>query len=68
MLKTKRDLLQLEEGSSDIYVSTRFDEYLYRPQPLKDITYPDFFKWWRKLVVMNIRKVKPSLLRVTSHV
>ena len=28
MLKCKRDLLQLQEGSSDIYLSTRFDEYL----------------------------------------
>ena len=48
MLKCKRDLLQLEEGSSDVYLSTRFDEYLYRPEQLKDMTYPEFFTWWRK--------------------
>ena len=48
MLKCKRDLLQLQEGSSDIYLSTRFDEYLHRPDQLKDMTYPEFFKWWRK--------------------
>ena len=48
ILKSKRDLVQLEEGSSDIYMSTKFDEYLHRPQELKDMTYPDFFKWWRK--------------------
>ena len=29
-------------------MSTRFDEYLHRPQQLKDMTYPDFLKWWRK--------------------
>ena len=29
-------------------MSTRFDEYRYRPEDLKDITYPEFFKWWRK--------------------
>ena len=48
MLKSKRDLLQIQEGSSDIYLSTRLDEYLHRPEQLKDITYPEFFKWWRK--------------------
>ena len=48
MLKCKRDLLQLQEGSSDIYMSTRFDEYLHRPEDLKDMTYPEFFKWWHK--------------------
>ena len=32
MLKSKHDLLQLVEGSSDIYLSTRFDEYLHRPE------------------------------------
>ena len=32
MLKCKRDLLQLQEGSSDIYMSTGFDEYLHRPE------------------------------------
>ena len=48
MLKCKRDLQQLQEGSSDIYMSTRFDEYLQRPEQLKDMTYPEFFEWWRK--------------------
>lgn len=47
MLKYKRDLLRLQEGSSDIYM-TRFDEYLHCPEDLKDMTYPDLFKWWRK--------------------
>ena len=48
MLKSKRDLLELEAGSPDIYMSTRFDDYLHRPEELKDMTYPEFFKWWRK--------------------
>ena len=29
-------------------MSTRFDEYLYRPEDLKNMTYPEFFKWWHK--------------------
>lgn len=29
-------------------MSTRFDEYLNRPEELKQLTYPEFFKWWRK--------------------
>ena len=48
MLKCKHDLLPLQEGSSDTYLSTRFDEYLHRPDQLKDMTYLEFFKWWRK--------------------
>ena len=48
MLKCKRDLQQLQDGSSDIYLSTRLDEYLHCPEQLKDMTYPEFFKWWRK--------------------
>ena len=51
MLKCKRDLLQLQEGSSDICMSTRFDEYLHCREDLKNMTmtmtYPEFFKWWR---------------------
>ena len=38
MLKCKCDLLQLQVGSSDICMSTRFDEYLHRPEDLKDMT------------------------------
>ena len=45
MLKNKQDLIGLEERSSDIYMSTRLDEYLYRPKELKNLTYPEFFKW-----------------------
>ena len=48
MLRSKRDLQQLQDDSSDIYMSTRFDEYLHRPEHLKDMTYTEFFKWWRK--------------------
>ena len=45
MLKSKRNLQQLQDDSADIYMSTRFDEYLHRPDHLRDITYPEFFKW-----------------------
>ena len=48
MLKCKCDLLQLQEDSSNIYMSTRFDEHLHCPEDLKNMTYPEFFKWWRK--------------------
>ena len=48
MLKCKHDLLPLQEGSSDTYLSTRFDEYLHRPDQLKYVTYLEFFKWWRR--------------------
>ena len=33
-------------------------------EQLKDLTYPEFFKWWQKKTrVMKIRKVKHSQLR-----
>ena len=35
-------------SSSDMYMSTRFYKYLHRPEDLKDMTYPEFFKWWHK--------------------
>ena len=48
MLKSKSDLEELEGRSADVYMSTRFDDYLQHPDQLKDITYPEFFKWWCK--------------------
>ena len=48
MLSSKRDLQQLQDDSADIYMSTRFDRYLHCPDHLRDITYPEFFKWWQK--------------------
>ena len=43
MLKSKCDLLQLHR-----HLLARLDEYLDCPEQLKDITYPEFFKWWHK--------------------
>ena len=51
MLKSKRNLVRRVHQTFICLLD------LYRPQQLKDITYPDFFKWWRA-VVTNIRKVK----------
>ena len=50
MLKSKCDLQQLQDDSADIYMSTRFDAYLDRPEHFKDMIYPEFFKWWHKAV------------------
>ena len=58
MLKRKLDLLQLQEGSSDIYLSTRFDEYLHCPEDLKDMTHPEFSSGGVKAVVMKIKRVR----------
>ena len=67
MLKCKRDLLQVEEGSSDIYMSIRFDEYLHRLEDLKDMTYPDVFKWWCKSSSdENMKGVEISLITVSN--
>ena len=60
MLKSKRDLQQLEEGSSDIYM-TRLDEYLHRPEQLRNMTYPEFFQWWRKSTSNENKKGETQL-------
>ena len=48
MLKPKHMLRTLPEDSDDVYATNKFDVYLRRPRELAKITYPEFFRWWRK--------------------
>ena len=47
MLKMKCQLHSLDAESEDVYMPTRYEIYLQRPQPLKDLTYQQFNQWWR---------------------
>ena len=66
MLKSKRDLQQLQDDSSDIYMSTRFDEYLHRPEHLKDMTYVHrlFSTMWN--IPNLVRNVSKNTLNSSS--
>ena len=32
------------------YSRVKFETYLFRPEELKNITYPDLYKWWRQIL------------------
>ena len=50
VLKGKRLLEELPPDSQDIFYMSKFQVYLLRPEELRDITYPDMYKWWRQLL------------------
>ena len=49
VLKGKKLLEELPHDSEDVFYLSKFQVYLLRPEELRDITYPDFYKWWRPL-------------------
>ena len=49
VLKSKKLLEELPQDSEDVFYLSKFQVYLLRPEELRDITYPDFYKWWRPL-------------------
>ena len=49
VLKGKKLLEELPQDSQDVFYLSKFQVYLLRPEELRDITYPDFYKWWRPL-------------------
>ena len=68
MLKSKRDLVQLEEGSSDIYMSTRFDEYLasFPDLPARTQTYAKYFICTKKREGLGTRLRVPTSSTTTE--
>ena len=50
ILKGKKLLEELPADSEDIFYMSKFQVYLLRPGELRDITYPDMYKWWRQLL------------------
>ena len=49
MLKGKKLLEELPQDSQDVFYLSKCQVYLLRPEGLKNITYPDLYKWWRQL-------------------
>ena len=49
VLKSKKLLEELPQDSEDVFYLNKFQVYSLRPEELRDITYPDFYKWWRPL-------------------
>ena len=47
MLKPNFQLNTLPEDSDDIYLQTKLETYLNRPAQLGQLTYPEFYQWWR---------------------
>ena len=47
MLKPIFQINSLPKGSQDIYSQTKLETYLNRPAQLVDLTYPEFYLWWR---------------------
>jgi len=58
MLKTTAELKSLEADSEDIYIATRYDTYLQRPPELREMTYPNFYQWWRRTTSEEQRKAE----------
>ena len=58
MLKTSGQLQSLEADSEDMYIGTRFETYLQRPPELEEITYPDFYKCFRRATSEEQRKAE----------
>ena len=58
MLKTRGQLQSLEADSENVYIATRFETYLQRPPELEEITYPDFYKWFRRATSEEQRKAE----------
>ena len=56
MLKPNHQLRDLENDDSDIYLQTKFETYLKRPAALYDLTYPEFYRWWRSATTAEQRK------------
>ena len=48
----------LEADSEDVYIATRFETYLQRQPVLEEITYPDFYKWFRRATSEEQRKAE----------
>ena len=49
VLKGKKLLEELPHDCEDVFYLSKFQVYLLWPEELRDITYPDFYKWWRPL-------------------
>ena len=56
VLKGKKLLEELPQDSQDVFYLSKFQVYLLRPEELKDITYPDLYKWWRQLLPGETQK------------
>ena len=50
VLKEKRLLEDLPAESEDIFYAGKFKIYLQRADHLKNLTYPDYFKWWYQVL------------------
>ena len=67
MLKPRRDLQQLQGDSQDIYTATRFETYLVRSPQLAEITYQEYFQWWRLAVSSEQSKTEAAASKGLQH-
>ena len=56
VLKGKQLLEQFPPDSEDVFYTSKFQVYLVRPKELKEIIYPDLYKWWRELLPSETQK------------
>ena len=57
MLKPSFQLNDLDDEDSDIYLQTKLQTYLKRPSCLYNLTYPEFYRWWRSATTAEQQKV-----------
>ena len=67
MLKPSRDLQQLQGDSQDVYAATRFETYLVRSPLLAEITYQEYYQWWRLAASSEQRKAEAAAARGLQH-
>ena len=56
MLKPSYQLKDMDDEDSDIYLQTKLQTYLKRPTSLYNLTYPEFYMWWRSATTAEQRK------------
>jgi len=66
MLKHSRDVQHLQPDSQAVNAATRFETYLIRSPHLSDITYQEYYQWWR-LSASTEQKAEAAAARGDIH-
>ena len=61
VLKSKKLLEQLPPDSADVFYKSKFEVYLMRSKELRDITYPDLYRWWRQLLPSETQRAAEQM-------
>ena len=67
MLKHSSELSALQEDSQDIYSRTRLETYMVRSPQLANITYQEYYQWWRPAASSEQKKAESLAARGKVH-